>query len=171
MNGGGARSEVRLVGSEVAGVGSRVHHLLAILSLAHVLHLLHIGVRGPDLALLANVPLSLIRHVHHRLFALGQEGVALLVGFRFLGHEQFQLISLSIWQSSWLLVDLSLQATDGELEQLVLPLGFEHLLMQEVALLLQVVRLAFLLFYFLCLLVLFFLHSYLVIPDALNSLL
>ena len=118
------------------------------------------------------VTLSLVCDADDWLLALGQECLAaLLLPISILRHEQFQLISFSIWQSSRLLVDLGLQAADRELEQLVLPLGLQDLLVQEVALLLQVVRLALLLLDLLGLLVLFLLHPDLVVPDTLYRLL
>lgn len=145
-----------------------VHHFLALLGLAGVLDLFHVGVRASRLAVLADV-LRLVSHVDNWLLALRQECLALLLALVL--HEQFQLIPLGTGQRWRLLVDLRLQPANSQLEQLILPLGLEHLLVKEIALLLQVVRLALLFLDFFCLLVLFFFHPDLVVANALDGLL
>ena len=145
-----------------------VHHFLALLGLAGVLDLFHVGVRASCLAVLADV-LRLVSHVDNWLLALRQECLALLLALVL--HEQFQLIPLGTGQRWRLLVDLRLQPANSQLEQLILPLGLEHLLVKEIALLLQVVRLALLFLDFFCLLVLFFFHPDLVVANALDGLL
>lgn len=146
-----------------------VHHFLALLGLAGVLDLFHVGVRASRLAVLADVLVRLVSHVDNWLLALRQECLALLVAI--ILHEQFQLIPLGTGQRWRLLVDLRLQPANSQLEQLILPLGLEHLLVKEIALLLQVVRLALLFLDFFCLLVLFFFHPDLVVANALDGLL
>lgn len=148
----------------------RVHHFLALLGLTGVLDLFHVGVRASCLAVLADVLVSLVSHVDDWLLALRQECLSLLVAI-VLWHEQFQLIPLGTGQRRRLLVDLRLQATNRQLKQLILPLGLEHLLMQKIALLLQIVGLALLFLDFFGLLVLFFFHPDLVVPYTLNGLL
>ena len=68
-------------------------------------------------------------------------------------------------------VNLSLKPVYSHPEELVLPLGLEHLLLQEVSFLLYVVGLALPLLLFFLHLVLLFLHPNLVVSDALDRLL
>ena len=148
-----------------------VHQFLALLGLTGVLDLFHVGVRASCLAVLADVLVRLVGHVDNRLLALSQECLSLPLAFSVLRHEQFQLIPVGTGQRRRLLVDLRLQATNRQLKQLILPLGLEHLLMQKIALLLQIVGLALLFLDFFGLLVLFFFHPDLVVPYTLNGLL
>ena len=69
------------------------------------------------------------------------------------------------------LVQLVLKSADSEFEKLVLSLRLKHLLMQEVSLLLKVIRSALPFLYLLSLIILFFLHSILVISQASDGLL
>lgn len=147
-----------------------VHQFLALLGLTGVLYLFHVRVRASCLAVLADVLVSLVSHVDNRLLALRQECLSLLVAI-VLWHEQFQLIPLGTGQRWRLLVDLRLQSTNRQLEQLILPLRLEHLLMQKIALLLKIVGLALLFLDFFGLLVLFLFHPDLVVPNTLDGLL
>lgn len=64
---------------------------------------------------------------------------------------------------------MSLESSDGKFEELVLSLGLEHLLLEEISFLFNITGTTLKVLDFLLLFILLFFHSHLVVSDALNS--
>lgn len=147
-------------------MGGRVH-LLAVLYLAELA--LGICCRCTDLALIDVLALG---DVHGWLLALGEEGLAdrlLCLSFILVVHDLFEFIPERAWKGCGLLFHLALKSADRKLEQFILSLRLEHLLVQEVPLLLEIIGFTLQLLYFLYLIVFLFLHFNLIISDALDG--